>query len=1334
MYLCILQFVKILMLKKYLLFQLKSVIYFCMLAFYLLISNSVNAQCPTTPAGNQVTFGAGSWIGYVYANLVSSANPPTDSFTSTYRGFVTRSESFDQNLGTGSLTDGDVNLCGSYNENFGVRYKLIKNYTAGNYNIIVGADDGYRLYINGVLNNSLSNFSDHGYSTSTAVVALSGTTELILEYYEKGGDSRISFDIVLPCTTTTTAPTSITGTTTICAGSSTTLTAVGGIGDMGSFFEWGTGGTIGQNIISGATAATITVSPSNNTIYWVRRIDAGRCKITSGVSQLVTVEQVATAPTGISGNTSCLLPNLVLTATGGVGSVYQWGTGSIVGSNIISGATAENLTIASPTNGAAYWVRRTNVAPCVGSTTSGVTTTLSLTAVPGDKTTYGNPDWIGYVYAYSTSQNPPNPPTNVELASGTYLGYTTENLNFDRNLIDAGPSGVNLCRTINDFFYINYRLRKTVTAGYYNVAVGGDDGYRFSTDGGATYVLVNNWTDSPYTSINNTIYLAAGTYDFVLDYYEKQGQSQVSFNFSNGCTPVSTAPTSISGSSTICNGSNVTLTAVGGATVNGATYQWGTGATIGLNIIAGASFSTVNVSPTGNTTYWVRIMESSPCNNLTAGVSTNITVNNPSTAPTSISGNTICAGFSTTLNANGGSGSNYQWGTGNVPGTNPISGATNATYFVATPVNGAQYWVWRSQSSPCAGNTTALTTTLVVTALSGDQISYGNGTWIGYIYSNQTTFPPADGFNTNYSGFVTQPFTFDQNFGGGAISGVNLCSSYNDAFAARYKMTRTMPNDSYTITVGGDDGFRLSVDGGTTWITNPARWTNQSYVTNSVTVTLSGTINFVIEYFENGGDARLTFDICSTAPTEINGRTAICSGDSTILTAAGGVTGSVVTYEWGTGATIGSNVIAGATSVAISVSPTVNTVYWVRRIGVSPCTTTSGITQMVTVGSTPVGGTVAGSQIVCVNTLPNSNLTLTGSVGDVVRWEKSLDAAFTSPTTIAVTNTTLTGAQIGIISAPTYIRAIVAVCTSVPSTSVLIGFDSTTWNGLSWSNGLPTLLKTVVINANYNTTTQGNLDACGVIVNSGVTLTVTSGNYLTIQNALSVSGTINIQNTGSLVQISNTAVNTGNITMTRTTSTYEKYDYVYWSSPVASTTMLNPFTGWRMDYAFLFNTANFSDRFNGSYPQTTGTPDSFDDNGDDWQNVNNSTVMIPGKGYIVMTPTTGSFPTTANVNFTGVPTNGIVNIPMALSANNSDANDDFNLIGNPYPSAISAASCINANLPNISGTIYFWTHIGNISPINAGPNSNNYNSDDYALFNLSGATRTALTVGANEMD
>lgn len=304
------------------------------------------------------------------------------------------------------------------------------------------------------------------------------------------------------------------------------------------------------------------------------------------------------------------------------------------------------------------------------------------------------------------------------------------------------------------------------------------------------------------------------------------------------------------------------------------------------------------------------------------------------------------------------------------------------------------------------------------------------------------------------------------------------------------------------------------------------------------------------------------------------------------------------------------------------------------------------------------------------------------------------------------------------------------------ATTVNVTSAFTEWTG-TWSNSAPTLSKYALLKSNYNTAINGNIDACTVKVQSG-TLTISSENYVNIQFHLVVEpgAFVSILDKGSLVQIDNNGVNTGlgTVNVSRTTTPYERFDYTYWSSPIANQTFgtctLNT---WRMDRAFLFNTANFQDLFGGAgYPQTIPGSDSYDDTGDAWQNVGVTTPMLPGKGYIVMAPTTGAFPTTSSVTFTGGTnslTTGNVIIPLALSQNIADNNDDFNLVGNPYPSAIRANDFINANLPNITGTLYFWTHKNDISIANPGPGLYNFSEDDYAYYNLTGGTATTGTVG-----
>lgn len=296
------------------------------------------------------------------------------------------------------------------------------------------------------------------------------------------------------------------------------------------------------------------------------------------------------------------------------------------------------------------------------------------------------------------------------------------------------------------------------------------------------------------------------------------------------------------------------------------------------------------------------------------------------------------------------------------------------------------------------------------------------------------------------------------------------------------------------------------------------------------------------------------------------------------------------------------------------------------------------------------------------------------------------------------------------------------------------------WSG-SWSPaGTPTITTPVTFNSSYDMTSLSSIDACSVTINGASTVvTIVDTKYLNIQNDLTVNtgAKLIVQNQANLVQVNDAAsvINNGFMEVNKTTTPYEKYDYTYWSSPLFSATIGTPFAAWRLDYSFFFKTQNFQDLFSGlGYPQTTGSPDFFDDNGDDWQPINAGTTMARGTGYALMTPTNVSFATapTASVVFSGKVNNGLIPVTIEQSANTASTFDDYNLVGNPYPSAISADSFIKANiLPlatsnKISGTLYFWTHKGDLQPVltNPGPYVNNFNSNDYALYNLTGPAAT----------
>ncbi|MBP9794255.1 MAG: hypothetical protein KBC56_09685 [Flavobacterium sp.] len=289
---------------------------------------------------------------------------------------------------------------------------------------------------------------------------------------------------------------------------------------------------------------------------------------------------------------------------------------------------------------------------------------------------------------------------------------------------------------------------------------------------------------------------------------------------------------------------------------------------------------------------------------------------------------------------------------------------------------------------------------------------------------------------------------------------------------------------------------------------------------------------------------------------------------------------------------------------------------------------------------------------------------------------------------------------------------------------------STTWNGTLWTNGAPNVTTIARIDAPYiitGTAPYVNFDCCDLIVNSD--LQINNNRFVTVQNDVKVNGNLIVKSGGKLCQFSNSPNNTGVITVERTTPILKLYDYEYWSSPV-TTTINQPLGTWWNIRTFFMNPSNWFDieeSYNGNW--ISNNPDNQDDNGNAWTLAPQSMIPMPAQGIATMVNPIWTFPTTQTVTFTGAPNAGIINIPLQLSANPLENNDDANLVGNPYPAPILADTFIIDNIPNITGTIAYWTHQGSLSASYPGLEQLNFLASDYAFYNLSGGI--AATFGGS---
>src|SRR5690606_16911508 len=237
---------------------------------------------------------------------------------------------------------------------------------------------------------------------------------------------------------------------------------------------------------------------------------------------------------------------------------------------------------------------------------------------------------------------------------------------------------------------------------------------------------------------------------------------------------------------------------------------------------------------------------------------------------------------------------------------------------------------------------------------------------------------------------------------------------------------------------------------------------------------------------------------------------------------------------------------------------------------------------------------------------------------------------------------TLTSAMMGTITTVRYFRAVLGSgsCAQAFSPVASVSFPTTTWSAGAWSAGVPDSTKKAIFNGPYTGTSD--LHACSIQVLSGNVVFNANVN-LVVENEVTVTGgTLTFEDSASLIQYGN-APNTGTIIYKRNTTPMVKFDYTYWSSPVAAQLLTAFSPGTNPGKFYQWNTTI-----------------------NNWQFYNG--VMQPAKGYIVRAPDSfTTSPMACQGIFTGVPNNGTISRPMVKTAS-----ADLNLLGNPYPSAISA--------------------------------------------------------------
>lgn len=281
--------------------------------------------------------------------------------------------------------------------------------------------------------------------------------------------------------------------------------------------------------------------------------------------------------------------------------------------------------------------------------------------------------------------------------------------------------------------------------------------------------------------------------------------------------------------------------------------------------------------------------------------------------------------------------------------------------------------------------------------------------------------------------------------------------------------------------------------------------------------------------------------------------------------------------------------------------------------------------------------------------------------------------------------------------------------------------NTTIWDGTIWSTGLPNSSTAAIINGNYNTSFENSFVSCSLTINPGFTFTVDDGDFIEVENFVLVNdgATIITETQGSFIQRGNgttagtfTAAAGSNSFVNKSTSILSDWtDVTYWSSPVTneSTDGALAFS----DRVFWFDASNY---FNNN-----------DQNA--WTREFGDIPMIPGQGFAGSYNEIGYIdPRPYGYVFSGDYNTGDISYPVFFDLTNGL---HWNLIGNPYPSAINIDDFFDENGDNgsqvIFEAIYMWSQVNPVDAANPGNEVLNYNQNDYITVNAIGEAGNGTT-------
>lgn len=329
----------------------------------------VNSNTSINTADDAASAGTNTWTGHVYNRNDAGMQPSDANAFTRYTGYTSEAETFTETFGGDNvcfdIQSQSANRIRLNSEYFAVRYRMQSTRPKGCYVADLRADDGIRLTVDGV--KVFDRWIEQSAADYTKVFfSLTGSSNLLMEYYETGGGNEVGFTNFSRVSNLLTANTS----QTICQG-----TAPAAISGNNTFttaplssdnrftvtYQWQrSADSASWSNIGGATGQNYTPADTAAGTHYYRRL--ARISKTNEAGMVVNCDDesagarllIRPRPAGtLSGNTICegQQGKLVFTGTSGTGPFSLVVAGNTY--NGITSGTAFNVT-ANPATSTSY--------------------------------------------------------------------------------------------------------------------------------------------------------------------------------------------------------------------------------------------------------------------------------------------------------------------------------------------------------------------------------------------------------------------------------------------------------------------------------------------------------------------------------------------------------------------------------------------------------------------------------------------------------------------------------------------------------------------------------------------------------------------------------------------------------------------------------------------------------------------------------------------------------------------------------------------------------------------------------------------------------------------